>query len=501
MRRRKHPRHAERSSPAAAYITRRLRPFDPLDEEQLVQVETKADEILKEIGVEFRNDPESLRLLRAAGADVQGERVRFEAGMARQIIQATAPREFIQHARNPARSVRIGGNALVFAPGYGMPFVSSLDDSRRYGTLSDLRNFIKLTYQIPHLHHSSGVICEPTDVPVSKRHLDITYSHLKLSDKPFLGVATAGSRAADTMAMCEIVFGPDFVDRNCVVGSIINVNSPLVLDHTMLESLRLYAAANQATIITPFVMGGAMGPVTVAGMMAQVLAEAMAGAALTQLVRPGAPVLFGVMLSGLNMKTGAPTRGPESWLAMLGLGQLARRLGIPYRGGAASTSAKAVDSQAGQEAADMLMTTVLSGVNFLIHAAGHMEGGLCLSYEKFMQDADHLAMMSRLVAGYDLRDDEFALDAFREVGPGQHYLGAAHTLQRFAEAFHISEVLDSNSFEQWSDQGSQTAAQRANAAYKRLLAAYEAPDIDVAIDEALVEFVDRRKRELPDTAE
>ncbi len=324
---------------------------------------------------------------------------------------------------------------------------------------------------------------------------------MKFSDKPFLGVATAGSRAADTIALCEIVFGKEFVDRNCVVGSIININSPLVLDHTMLESLRVYAAANQAAIVSPFVMAGAMGPITVAGMMAQVLAEAMAGAALTQLVRPGAPVFFGVMLSGLNLKTGAPTRGAESWLAMLGLGQLARRLGIPYRGGAASTSAKTIDSQAGQESADMLLMTVLSGVNFLIHAAGHMEGGLCLSYEKFMQDVDHLAMVSRLLGGFDLRDDEFAFSAFREIGPGQHYLGAAHTLERFADAFHISSVYDSNSYEQWREEGELTAAQRCNAAYKKALASYQPPPIALGLDDGLREFVARRKAELPDSVE
>lgn len=499
MGRRTRARRPPQPANAAPYITRKLRPFEPLDEEQLTLIESKADELLREIGMEFRNDPESLRLLHEAGAEVKGERVRFETGMARRLIQATAPREFTQHARNPARSVRMGGDAVVFAPGYGMPFVQSLDEPRRYGTLDDLTKFVKLTYMTPHLQHSSGVICEPTDIPVSKRHLDLTYAHLKWSDKPFLGVATAGSRAADTIALCEIVFGREFVDRNCVVGSIINVNSPLVLDHTMLESLRIYAAANQATIVTPFVMGGAMGPVTVAGMMAQVLAEAMAGAALTQFVRPGAPVIFGVMLSGLNMKSGAPTRGAESWLAMLGLGQLARRLGLPYRGGAASTSAKTMDSQAGQESADMLMMTVLSGVNFLIHAAGHMEGGLCVSYEKFMQDADHLAMMARLLGGYDLSDDEFALSAFREVGPGQHYLGAAHTLQRYADAFHISDVLDSNSFEQWRDQGALTTEQRANAAYKRALARYEPPLLDPALDAALGDFIERRKAELPDS--
>jgi trimethylamine--corrinoid protein Co-methyltransferase len=450
--------------------------------------------------MEFRNDPQTLRLWREAGADVRGERVRFEPGHLRQIL-ASAPRSFVQHARNPQRSVQMGGNAVVFAPGYGMPFVQSLDEPRRYGTLDDLVNLIKLAYVAPAMHHSGGVLCEPTDVPVSQRHLEVAYAHLRWSDKPFIGVGTSGVRAEDTIAMAQLAFGADFVDRNCCLTSIININSPLVLDATMLEALRAYASANQASIVTPFVMGGAMGPVSVAGMVTQVLAEGLAGAALTQLVRPGSPVIFGVMLSGLNMKTGAPTRGAESWLAMLVLGQLVRRLGIPFRGGAASSTAKVLDSQAGQESADMLLMTVLSGVNFLIHAAGHLEGGLCTSYEKFMQDCDHLNMVSRFLEGVDFAEDEFALRAFHEIGPGQHYLSAAHTMERYADAFYISDILDSESYEQWHERGELTAAQRANAAWKRALAAYEAPPIDPGLDEGLRDFVERKKTELAGQSE
>jgi len=488
---------SHRQVPAAKVIRRRLPPFTPFDEDNLALIERCADDLLCETGMDFRGDPESLALWRDAGADVKGERVRIERGMARHLIRATAPPSFVQHARNPRRSVEFGNDHLVFAPGYGMPFVSKLGEERHYGTLGDLDDLVKLTYLAPCLQHSGGVTCEPTDIPVSHRHLEVAYSHLRWTDKPFLGLGTSGVAAVDTIDLLRLTFGREFVDANCCTASIINVNSPLVLDHTMLEALKTYAAANQATIVTPFVMGGAMGPVTPAGMVIQVLAEALAGAALTQLVRPGAPVMIGVMLSGLNMKTGAPTRGAESWLSMLVMGQLVRRLGIPYRGGAASTSAKVVDSQAGQEAADMLLMTVLAGVNFLIHAAGHLDAGLCMSFEKFVQDCDHLEMIARFADGIDFSEDALAMDAFREIGPGQHYLSSQHTLSRYRDAFHISEVLDTGSYEQWRDDGCLTAAQRASSIWRKRLELYEPPPIDAALDASLRDFIERRKEALP----
>ena len=484
-------RQALAGRPAAPYLVRKIAPFAPYNEDALAHVEDKADELLRDVGMEFRGDPESLALWRNAGADVKGERVRLDKGMARHIISATAPRSFTQHARNPARSVEMGGNALVFCPAYGMPFVSTLEEERRYARLDDLRNLVRLAYLARFMHHSGGVICEPVDVPVPLRHLEMNIAHLTLSDKPFLGVATAGSRAADTIEMARIAAG--VTDDRCLVASIININSPLVLDHTMLEALRVYAAANQANVVTPFVMAGAMGPVSVAGMVTQILAEALAGCALTQLVRPGAPVILGVMMSGLNMRSGAPMRGAETWHTMAIMGALARRLGIPYRVGGATTTSKALDLQAGQESADMLMATVLSGVNFLIHAAGHMESGLCMSYEKFVLDCDHLGQLARFVEGVDFSEPEFAMDAFREVGPGQHYLGAAHTLERYADAFYIPELVDTDSYEQWSDGGRLCAAQRANASWKAALARYVPPILDISRAEALNDFVAKRR--------
>ena len=276
--------HAER----IPFLVRKLQPFEVLDEEGLSLIEHNADTILEEVGLVFRGDEAALELFRAAGADVQGERVRFPRGMCRSIVQASAPREFTQYARNHANDVRIGGPATVFAPNYGSPFVRDLDSGRRYGTIEDFRNFVKLAYLSPHLHHSGGTICEPVDVPVNKRHLDMVYAHMRYSDKAFMGSVTAPERARDTVDMARILFGADYLEDHAVVLSLINANSPLVWDATMLGAARAYAEANQATLMTPFILAGAMAPVTAAGVCAQTLAEALGGMAFVQLVRPGA---------------------------------------------------------------------------------------------------------------------------------------------------------------------------------------------------------------------
>ena len=282
-----------------------------MSEENLVRIEQTADRILEEIGIEFRDDPAALDHWKRAGAKTNGQLVRFEKGLLRDILK-TAPATFTQHARNAANSVEIGGRNVVFAPAYGSPFVMDLDNGRRYGTIEDFANFVKLAQSSPWLHHSGGTICEPVDVPVNKRHLDMVYSHIKYSDRPFMGSVTAESRADDSIDMARIVFGRDFVDQNCVILGNVNVNSPLVWDSSMTLVLRAYARANQAAVIVPFILGGAMGPVTNAGAIAQSLAETMAGCALTQLERPGAPVIFGNFLSSMSLRSGSPTFGtPE----------------------------------------------------------------------------------------------------------------------------------------------------------------------------------------------
>ena len=494
-------RRAARAAAApvhAPYITRRIRPYELVSDEGLELLEHNADTILEEVGVVFRDHPRSLELLRDAGADVDGERVRFPRGMCRRIVQDNAPRQYTQHARNPERSVQIGGDATVFAPNYGSPFVTDLDDGRRYATLADFQNIVKLAYLAPAVHHSGGTVCEPVDVPVNKRHLDMVYSHIRYSDKPFMGSVTEGERAQDSVELARIAFGGDLAGRTVTVN-LINASSPLVWDATMLDAAEVYATHNQASIITPFILAGAMAPVTAAGVAAQSLAEALAGMTFVQLVRPGAPVLLGSFASSMSMQTGAPTFGtPEPALVLYTMAALARRLGVPFRSGGSMTASKAPDAQAAYESASTLIPTVMAGVNFVLHAAGWLEGGLSFSFEKFVMDADQLGMMEVLAGGVDLSENGQALDAIREVGSGGHHLGSAHTLANFESAFYLSEVADNTSFEQWDEEGALSAAERANALWKEKLAGYEAPPLDDAIDEELQEYIGRRKAEMPD---
>lgn len=484
---------------AAAWIDRKIPYLEVLDEEGLQLIEHNAEILLEEIGIEFRDFPRALELLKDAGADVDGERVRFPRGMCRSIIQASAPSEYKQHARNPERSVMIGGDRTVLVPAYGSPFVRDLDKGRRYATIEDFQNFVKLTYMSPGLHHSGGTICEPVDVPVNKRHFDMVYSHIKYSDKPFMGSVTAPERAQDTVDMAKIVFGDDFIQENTVLTSLINANSPLTFDATMLGAATIYAENNQATMISPFLIAGAMSPVSVAGTATQILAEALAGITYVQLVRPGAPVVFGTFAAAVSMQTGAPTFGtPEPSLIMYAAAQLARRLGVPFRSGGGLCGSKIPDAQAAYESANTLQTSALAGVNFMLHTAGWLEGGLAMGYEKFIMDADQANMIAKLLAGVDLSENGQAMDAFREVGPGSHFLGSAHTQANFETAFYRSEVADNNSFEQWEQDGSMDATMRANAKWKQMLNDYEAPPLDPAIDEALTSFVARRKSEFDD---
>lgn len=496
-------RHEARKSTAlvaAPYIKRNVPIFNILNEEGLALIENNADLILEEIGIEFRGDGEALKLWKEAGADLDGERVRFPKNLCRSIIQQSAPKMFTQYARNPEKNVVIGGDNMVLVPAYGPPFIRNLDDGRRYGTIKDFQNFVKLTYLSPALHHSGGTLCEPVDLPVNKRHLDMIYSHLKYSDKPFMGSVTAPERAQDTVAMAKILFGDEFVENHCVITSLINANSPMVFDATMLGAAKVYAKHNQATIISPFILAGAMSPVTVAGTCSQILAEVLAGTAFTQLIRAGAPVVFGTFASAISMKTGAPTFGsPEPSVVTYVTAELARRLGIPYRSGGGLCSAKISDAQAAYESANTLQTAMLAGVNFMLHTAGWLEGGLAMGYEKFIIDADQAGMIQKFLEGVDLSENGQAFEALREVGPGNHFLGCAHTQANFETAFYMSNVADNNSYEQWQEEGSKDTTQRANQIWKTMLQEYEIPPLDPAKDEALQEFIEKRKSSFPDS--
>lgn len=480
------------------YIVRGIPPYDILSEDNLEKIESNADRILAEVGIEFREDPASLDLWQKAGADVTGELVRFEPGQLRDILK-TAPGEFTQHARNPANSVRIGGRNVVFAPAYGSPFVTDLDKGRRYGTIEDFQNFIKLAQSSPWLHHSGGTICEPVDVPVNKRHLDMVYSHMRLSDRPFMGSVTAPERAQDSIDMARILFGTEFVEQNCVILGNVNVNSPLVWDGSATAALRAYARANQAGIVVPFILGGAMGPVTSAGAIAQALAETMAGCALTQLERPGAPVVFGNFLSSMALRSGSPTFGtPEPAIGSLVIGQLARRLGLPLRVSGNFTTSKLPDAQAANEGTMSMLAAVQSGGNFILHSAGFLDGLLSMSYEKFVMDTDLCGALHTYLDGIKIDDNALAFDAFKEVGPGNHFFGCAHTLANYETAFWDSAIADNQPYETWRENGSADAALRANQRWKKVLADYEAPLLDQSIDEALTDFVQQKKSAMED---
>ena len=482
------------------FITRSLTPVEVLSEEGVSLIEENADTILEQVGIDFHDWPDALMRFKDAGADVDGERVRFPRGMCRQLVQATAPREFTQYARNPENNVQIGGTATVLAPAYGSPFVRDLDGGRRYGTIEDFRNFVKLAYQTPFLHHSGGTVCEPVDLPVNKRHYDMVYAHMRYSDKPYMGSVTHPQRAQDTVDMARIMFGADALEERTYILSLINANSPLVWDSSMLGAAKAYAEANQAVIMTPFILAGAMSPATVAGAAAQTLAESLAGMAYVQLVRPGAPVVFGSFASSMSMQSGAPTFGtPEPALVLYILAACARRLGVPFRSGGSLCASKIPDAQAAYESANTLQPTILAGVNFVLHAAGWLEGGLTMGYEKFVMDLDQCGMMAAFARGVDLSPNGQALDAIIENGPGQHFLGTAHTLANFESAFFRSAIADNNSYEQWEAEGALDATNRANVIWKKMLAEYEPPPIDEAVDEELREWVERRKASFPDS--
>ncbi len=482
----------------ARYITRNVPNLEVLNAEAMEIIETNAETVLAEIGVNFVDNPAALERWRDAGAEIEGERVRIPRGLARKLI-ATAPGSFTQHARNPARNVEIGGRNLVLAPVYGPPFVRSADGGRRYATMEDFRNFVKLGYMSKWLHHSGGTVCEPTDIAVNKRHLDMLQAHMTLSDKPFMGSVTEPSRAADSVEMAKLLFGAEFVDTNTVMTSLININSPLTFDSVMMGALEIYAQANQACIISPFIVGGAMAPTTVAGTLTQVMAEVLAGVAYSQLVRPGAPVIMGAFVTSIDMNSGAPTFGtPEAALITYGAGQIARRLGLPYRSGGAFCGSKLPDAQAGYESANSLNMALLAGVNFMLHSCGWLEGGLVASFEKFVIDADQLGALHQIAKGVDMSENGQAMDALREVGPGGHFLGCAHTQANFKDAFWRSDLLDYKPFETWDEDGARDTQTLASVRVAKLLADYQQPALDPAINEAIQAYIDQRKAAEPD---
>ena len=494
-------RRAERTAVSVEterYIERNIPLYEFLDEATLEIIEYNAETVLEEIGVNFVDSPVALERWRSVGAIIEGERVRIPRGLARELCK-TAPSKFVQHARNPERSVEIGGKSLVTAPVYGPPFVRDRDGGRRYATLADFQKFVKLGYMSKYLHHSGGTVCEPTDVPVNKRHLDMLLAHMVYSDKPFMGSVTEPSRAQDSVDMCEILFGKDFVQNNTVMTSLININSPLTFDSIMMGALEVFASNNQASIISPFIVGGAMAPVSVVGTLTQVLAEVLAGIAYSQIIKPGAPVIFGTFVTSIDMNSGAPTFGtPEASQILYGAGQLARRMNLPFRSGGGLCGSKLPDAQSAYETANTLNAALLGGVNFMLHSCGWLEGGLVASFEKFIMDADHLGTLQKMGLGVSADENGQAMDAIREVGPSGHYLGCDHTQRNFKSAFWRSNLFDYKPFETWYEEGARDTYSLAADRVAHQLASYRQPPLDPEILAALEKYVADKKAAMPD---
>jgi trimethylamine--corrinoid protein Co-methyltransferase len=388
---------------------------------------------------------------------------------------------------------------MAFGAVYGPPFVRE-GEVRRDGTFEDFKNFAKLSQSFGALDSAGGVICEPNDTPLDSRHLDMTYALQTLTDKVYMGNVVSGVNAADTIAMSSILFGGrDKIEQTPASISLINCNSPLRWDDRMLESQFEYSSAAQPVVLTPFILMGAMSPVTIPAALVQQITEALSGIALSQLIRPGAPVIFGSFLSNIDMQSGSPTFGtPESGIGLLCTGQIARHFGLPFRTGGGLTSSQVADGQAGYEALMTMMPTFLAGANWVMHSAGWLEGGLVAGYEKFIMDIEILQMLQHEFTPLEIDDASIGFDAHEEVGHGGHFLGAMHTMERFRTCFYRPLLSSSENYERWNRNGGNDTSARASKIWKQKLEDYEQPPLDSAIDAELREYVDRRRFELGD---
>lgn len=492
---RRERRRAEKAQPVMRQVDYQVPRYNLLNPVGIQQIHNESMRILRDLGIDMY-DEEVRTTFQAHGAKVIGDTIFLDEALVMKYI-ALAPSQFTQLARNPANNVTMGGTQAVFAPVYGPPFVVDLDRGRREATLEDFHNFVKLTYQCPYLHHSGGTVVEPTDEPVPTRHLDMLFAHIKYSDKAFMGSVTDPLNAVDSIRIAELVFGKDVIQQQPALLSLINVSSPRRYDDRMLGDLLVYAKARQAMIITPFLMGGAMSPVSVAGTLALQNAEALAGIVLVQMLNPGTPVIYGSFMTNIDLQSGAPVFGsPESQQALFVSKQMAEFYKLPFRSGGTFSSSKIADAQAGYEATQVMLPAVMAQVNFVLHAAGWLENGLAAGYEKFMIDWDLLGMYHVWAKGLDLSAESFAFDALEEVPPGGHFLGTQHTMRHFRSAFYRSEIFDYNSAEQWQLNGGLDTMQRANARWKQLLQTYEAPPLDEGLERELLDFITLRKKAL-----
>ncbi len=477
-------------------LTRNLPYCEPMNEEQVHLIDKASMDILEEVGIVFR-DPIALEDWKKAGADVRGERVYLDRNLVRELIK-TIPAQFTYHARNPEKNVALGGPHCVFVPMTGAPYLRDLEDKRRLPTIGDLSMFHKLSHMSPALHSTAHHIVEPMDIVVAHRHLHITYSSMKHSDKMFMGMTTSPKNAEDVMDMCTILFGEEFMETHPVTTGNCNGNSPLVWDETMLGAMRAFCRRNQPVLCSPFVLGGANTPASVAPSVAQLNAEALSALAYTQVIRKGCPAIYGHYLSTVSMQSGAPMAGtPEISLMNFMIGQMARFYGVPWRTSSNLGGAKTFDAQAGYESATTLSAIIHAGANYIWHSAGWNEAGMHCSVAKFVVDAEQCAMAYRMAEGIRWDDFEEGLAAVRDVGPGGHYLGHPHTQANFERAYFMPRLFDNNSIEQWQAEGGIEITERALRQARKLLSEYEEPKLDEAMDEALRDYIARREREIP----
>jgi trimethylamine--corrinoid protein Co-methyltransferase len=483
-----------RTNPAPVYLStlhRTVGPIDLLGPEGVEKIHNAAMTILEKTGIEFR-DQTALADWKRAGADVQGERVRIGREMLMELI-STVPINWAYHARNPDRSARVGGRDTVFANAYGAPFVYGLDGVRRPSTLEDAHNFFKLA-QMSQAMHVPGILpVEPQDVPVPQRHLELVHAALTLTDKPIKGSVLSETAARDTMEMLRIVHGEEFVDQNVVVAALLNCNTPLVWDETMLQSLRVYAAANQPCLLSPFVLAGASTPASPTGGVALLIAESLAGMAYSQIIRPGCPMVLGVAIMGVSMKTGAPMMGsPEPGLMNLLVGQMARHYGVPWRSCTMWSGAKAADLQAGFDSANTMWPVLLGGCNYVVHSAGFVEGALGVSYAKWVHDAYQLESYHRFFSGLQEENVDALLGDISQIGPGGHFLGTDHTREN---PMVMNPLQNNDSFEQWESEGARSADEIGLVEAARMLEHYVKPPMPDDQAGALQEFVERKRVE------
>ncbi|CAB4931065.1 MAG: trimethylamine methyltransferase [Actinobacteria bacterium] len=471
--------------------------YEILSEDAMAVLDKGWRRLVSEIGIEFLK-PEALDLFRAAGMRVEENNVFLDPDFILEQV-AKAPSEFELQARNRANDVHIGGNHMVFSSVYGPPFVMK-DGVRRDATMDDYRNFAKLAQSFDAIDSVGGVVCEPNDAPLDSRHLDMLYATFTLTDKIFQGNVVSGVNAADTLAMSDIVFGGRAaIEETPVSISLINCNSPLRWDDRMLDAQFEYSQANQPVILTPFLLMGAMSPVSIPAALVQQIAEALSGIALSQLIRPGCPVVFGSFLSNIDMQSGSPQFGtPESGIGLLCTGQIARRFGLPFRTGGGLNSSQGPDAQSAYESMMTMLPTFLAGTNFVMHSAGWLEGGLVASYEKFVIDVQILESLKHEFTPLEIDEASLAFDAHEEVGHGGHFLGAAHTMERFRTCFYRPFLSSSDNYERWKRLGARDTATRAGEIADKKIEEFEAPPLDEAIREELAEYVIRRRAELGD---